>query len=221
MSVSDSKWESGYATGPAMERRAPGATSNTHCVNSRIIPWGSRPVGLPFNHGPLNKRTRIHLLIPLQSPAFHLRSKSKRPGARDSHQRACDSSVRAKTWNEMANYQRWSVGHRLIGLQNVACHAALFFCASQWRLFARKAIMSMHFFKYLYLSKKRACIDVGTSIRRQRVVYVWSKTSIPHITVWQILLLIEMFKASGEYRWARCNGPFLSIRSRLCLEVEV
>jgi len=52
---------------------------HSYRINSLIIPWGSRPVVLSLNHSPP---------IPLQSPAFHLQSKSETQGARDSHQRA-------------------------------------------------------------------------------------------------------------------------------------
>lgn len=55
---------------------------HSYSIDSLIIQWGSRPVGLPLNQSPFSKRTGKHL------PALHVQSKSKTQGARDSHQRA-------------------------------------------------------------------------------------------------------------------------------------
>lgn len=52
-----------------------------------IIPRGGGPVGLPLNRGPFNARTEETSPHP-SALAFHLQSKSKTQGARESHQRA-------------------------------------------------------------------------------------------------------------------------------------
>lgn len=65
-----------------------GRCEHSYCISGLTIPRGGGPLGLALNHGPFNRRTGKHLPSPLQSPAFHLQSKSETQGAWEPHQRA-------------------------------------------------------------------------------------------------------------------------------------
>lgn len=108
-----------------------------------IIPWGSRPVGLPLNHGPFNARTGETSPQSFSGPQNFICNLNLKHSVLKSHIKGLfDRSDRAKAWNKMTNYDRWLVGHvsyRLIGLHNV--ELLLFFLHLNEVFFAKKAEM--------------------------------------------------------------------------------